>query len=674
MNPFAHLSRGLLVMSSLTVRMQGDTSRGQVDGIRVDPHAVLLGDLIATHVDQLICTQPSKKTRAMNGFRPPGDVDPDLQSAVEIELENVLGAERLEQLRRGDGRDGLAEWIATRLAGVDGKHSREALWALFGGDDRALDYSRSPGKVSTDGYVANDGGGWFGRRRVWLVQQAAAALMNLVIACTVAVAWAVLWLLPGSSRPALDWPTLAMKGFALWCFAFLPCWLYVRFLGQRAGALWDEFVLYLHRLGWDQPRFLPRPPRTSQFYDEWAKDGGRAQAQDRNIYRQKFNSYYGRSVADAAGAEDFRVRLDTLFPVFLTAAVLSVGWTAVLWDVGFLSNPVDVWDVMKFGFLGAYVFIAQMLLRRFFASDLRPSAYTSALVRITVVLISVAAMYQLLEIWLGPGENTRRWEAVVAFTIGILPVVATQVIIRAAAALLRITTRSLDIDYPLNQLDGMNIWYEAQLAEENIDDMQNLTSANFVDVVLHTRVPVGRLVDWVDQSFLFLHLDRVEHGLRESRRARQGATDQQNYDDGKSQEDEPTPSQPMPPEIIDLARSPLMGSSVPAGSRGGTWTRTLLRQHGIRTATDLLKAFPLDKIDVPADAPKTAERIHLAEELEQIGAVQVRTLVRVLSEEPGLAPVWNWSDRGVRARCPHRQPQSVRACVVEHGPQLPAGH
>ena len=110
----------------------------------------------------------------------------------------------------------------------------------------------------------------------------------------------------------------------------------------------------------------------------------------------------------------------------------------------------------------------------------------------------------------------------------------------------------------------------------------------------------------------------------------------------------------------------MTGSSVSPGSRGGTWTRTLLRQQGIRTATDLLKAFPLDKIDVPADTPKTAERIHLDDELEQIGAVQVRTLVRVLSEEPGLAPVWNWSDRGVRVRCRHRQPQSVRACAIEH--------
>ena len=65
---------------------------------------------------------------------------------------------------------------------------------------------------------------------------------------------------------------------------------------------------------------------------------------------------------------------------------------------------------------------------------------------------------------------------------------------------------SLEADYPLSQLDGLNIWYEARLLEEGIEDMQNLVSANLVDVMLHSRVPVGRLVDWLDQAHLFLHL------------------------------------------------------------------------------------------------------------------------------------------------------------------------
>ena len=55
-------------------------------------------------------------------------------------------------------------------------------------------------------------------------------------------------------------------------------------------------------------------------------------------------------------------------------------------------------------------------------------------------------------------------------------------------------------EYPLDQLDGLNIWYEARLVEEGVEDMQNLTTMNLVDMLLHTRAPVGRLIDWIDQD------------------------------------------------------------------------------------------------------------------------------------------------------------------------------
>jgi hypothetical protein len=494
--------------------------------------ALLLGQLIAHH--HLTAPAHSRGGACSDIRELLSGYDPDLDEAVRVELDMVLA--EADRARAGLDSDphALASWIAERLAAEDMAHNRQVLWALLGGDDRLLEEQlvlrpTSPGPEG-NGARPSRGRRWMAhvavpsedrqirQRGAWLARQGAAAVMNLVVATTVVVTWAVLWL-PASTPPQMSWPTLALKAFALWCLAFLPCWLYVRFLGQRAGALWDEYVLNLHRLGLDEPRYLPRPPRTSQFHDEWARDGGRTQIQDRNIYRQKFNAYYGRSVADTARAENFRVRLDTLFPVFLTAAVLSVCWAAVLWDDRFLQEPRTVWDVMKFAFLGAYVFIAQMLMRRFFASDLRPSAYTSALLRIAVVLITVTAVYQVLEISLGASADLRRWETVVAFTVGFLPLIAMQLIVRAASAPLRISVRSLDPDYPLSQLDGLNVWYAARLEEENIDDMQNLATANLVDVILHTRLPVG-LIDWIDQAHLFLHLDRVERGIWENRQAR----------------------------------------------------------------------------------------------------------------------------------------------------------
>jgi hypothetical protein len=69
---------------------------------------------------------------------------------------------------------------------------------------------------------------------------------------------------------------------------------------------------------------------------------------------------------------------------------------------------------------------------------------------------------------------------------------------------------SLRSYYPLSQLEGLNIWYEARFVEEGIEDMQNLLTASLVDLMLRTRAPIARLADWIDQAALYIHLSKVE--------------------------------------------------------------------------------------------------------------------------------------------------------------------
>jgi len=437
--------------------------------------------------------------------------------------------------------------------------------------------------------------------------------MNALVAIVLALGWLFAW--PPSGRPEAGY--LALAVFAVWSLSFLPGWLYIRFLGQRAGALWDEYVLCLHRLAWDRPRYLPKPPVTSQFYAAWSEDGGAVLAHHQNIYRQKFDAYYGKSVAEGSHRKGSPVKIETLFPVFLTTATLAVCWTAVLSNPSFVHTPTSVWDILKFGFLGAYLFIFQMLIRRFFQSDLRPSGYAHAMLRIITVLILVAALHQLT------ATGNLRTEAVVAFVIGFFPLVGMQALQRAAAAMLRVAVPSLSPPYPLNQIDGLSVWYEARLLEEGIEDMQSLATANFVDVILHTRVPVGRLVDWVDQAHLYLHLDRMERGWLD--RTLHGSKDSKGKTEKVSQ------------------------GSVAPKSRAGTRTRTALRQIGIRKATDLLKAFPAEQMSpdvVPApNSPWAAYLRALVK--DGLDLCQLRTMVRVLNRERSLAPVWNWQQRGV---------------------------
>ena len=230
--------------------------------------------------------------------------------------------------------------------------------------------------------------------------------------------------------------------------------------------------------------------------------------------------------------------------------------------------------------------------------------------------------------------------------------VGMQAIQRFAATALRVVVPSLNPPYPLNQIDGLSVWYEARLLEEGIEDMQSLATANFVDVILHTRVPVGRLVDWVDQAHLYLHLDRLEGTWRERKRAKNGTNPQ--YGNGQRQ------SQPL---------ASIAQGSVTETMRAGSKTRTALRQLGIRKATDLLKAFPAKRLGLDPGkelVPGSAWQEYLVAVAGQgLDEAQLRTIVRVLDEEPSLAPVWNWQRRGVyeyvssRREVPGIAPQPV---------------
>ncbi len=503
--------------------------------------------------------------------------------------------------------------------------------------------------------------GWLSKdnARVWLRRKAVAAWMNVLIAAAAVVTAVTAGLLAQKHWPdPQTWGVAALKLFALWCLSFLPGWLYVRFLGMRAKSLWNEYVLNLHRLGWDLPENLPEPPITSEFHDRWKQKHNPRQLPTDNIYQQKFEAYYGRQVplaamkdrltaapdgrrADDDGpAEDYRVSSESLFPVFLATAVLAVGWSAVLWDTRFVTAPAGAWDVLKYGFVGAYAFVSGMLIRRFYQSDLRPSAYASAVLRIILVLLIVAVLHQVIG---GTASIANHAELAVAFVIGFFPLVGIQALQRVASKALRLFVPPITSEYPLDQLDGLNLWYEARLTEEGVEDMQNLTTMNLVDVILHTRVPAGRLVDWIDQAFLLIHLERTDRAelneLREELRQ----------------------------ELIKARKEAPNGATtytrVEPCTESGAAARLNLRRVGIRTATDLLKAFSKEEPQPCGSLPKHTFDRQADNKRLPLPEGQLRLLVTVLGAEPGLVPIWNWQRNGVPV-CQGLTPSAARSHPV----------
>lgn len=435
-------------------------------------------------------------------------------------------------------------------------------------------------------------------------------LLNGIIAATMAVG-PVIHVLFDAPLPAAGALELAVSAFVVWALTFIPGWLLVRFLDRRAGALWDEYVIHLHRLGVDRPGSLPEPPATSTYYIPWRDDGGLARRGLRNIYQQKFDAYYGRSVSRVTADEDQPVKSEALFPVFLCTAVLAVGWTAIFYNpalsLGSLSAEgaeATTGTVLTFSFMGAYLYFLQTLMRRYFQADLRAGAYVSGYIRLVSALI-VAAVLQASLFSQMPAEAAM----VTAFVIGWFPDVGLKWLLRFASRRLRGTVPSLDPAYPLNRLDGLNVWYESRLLEEGIEDLQNLATAKLVDVLLHTRVPVARLVDWVDQAVLLIHL---------------------------------------PPEPADADQKGFTARTRASHATkiGEDHRRAALRRCGVRSATSLLRALHPGLDD--------AERTRLLRQLEtdHFPPAAVESLYRVLEADPRLAVVMNWQEGDADPRRP----------------------
>lgn len=67
-------------------------------------------------------------------------------------------------------------------------------------------------------------------------------------------------------------------------------------------------------------------------------------------------------------------------------------------------------------------------------------------------------------------------------------------------------------------MDGLTVWHEARLQEEDVENIHNMATADIVDLMLSTRFPPHRIVEWVDQSILLSFLAAETHELTAKRR------------------------------------------------------------------------------------------------------------------------------------------------------------
>jgi hypothetical protein len=286
--------------------------------------------------------------------------------------------------------------------------------------------------------------------------------------------------------------------------------------------------------------------------------------EEENVYRRRFEELYG-PLPNTRDTRRMGLERAHKLQVLMATLLITLGWIFVVQPETVFGNsftpgdfelrglPAIPEESIAFAFLGAYFFALQMFVRRFFQNDLKATAYVNATMRIIIVVLLVWVLDPVLPESMGQAERSA-----VAFVIGVFPTIGWQALQSLVGTLLHRIVPSLESRDPLSDLDGMNVWYEARLVEEGIEDVQNLATTDLGNALLRTRIPPERLIDWVDQALLRLHVPAPP----KTRRDRWLRTKRTDADEQESKKEQATET--------DLKR---------------------LRRFGIRTATDLLDAL-----------------------------------------------------------------------------------
>lgn len=304
----------------------------------------------------------------------------------------------------------------------------------------------------------------------------------------------------------------------------------------------------------------------------------------RNKYGPLLNSVFD------TGNSPFSIML-----LIVSTALLVNGWIITLvpfripppdFDLIFFFTPDN--SPFTFGFLGAYFFTINMVYRRYVRADLTPKAYAYITMRLLTTIVLVWAV-SILPQFSGAGSFLETGLSLVAFTIGIFPESALT-LIQDYTNKITAKRRGQNPDlFSLTKLEGMNLYDQARLMEEGIENIENLAHHNLMELIVRTRIPTARLVDMFDQSILYLHL-----GL-------------ENEGDGSAENDE----------------------SAVNGNPGGM--RNLLKGLGIRTATDLINCR--NHVNDFKDDPRYSDLVR-----------RLKVIIASLEDDEWLNYITSWRD------------------------------
>jgi tetratricopeptide (TPR) repeat protein len=261
----------------------------------------------------------------------------------------------------------------------------------------------------------------------------------------------------------------AVRLFFIVLGSLMPAIIYTSFMHGRLPILFAEYKQNLRRLGYPENLAL---------------------------YREKFEATFG----------DTRVAPQFHSPIFITSLLAAVGWTLVFFPLpGNEAELLPVATPVAYGFLGAYVLGMGSLVRQYVTDDLQLRYYTSLSYRFLVVFVLSWLITMMVPATTGDAATPINSYLLAAFAVGLVPTTGLRIAQRLGTTVLGTAASEFREEQPLSKLDGLNPFHEDRLFLEGIENLQNLVSARVVDLMLKTRYPVERIIDWIDQALLHLH-------------------------------------------------------------------------------------------------------------------------------------------------------------------------
>ena len=166
--------------------------------------------------------------------------------------------------------------------------------------------------------------------------------------------------------------------------------------------------------------------------------------------------------------------------------------------------------VLGAGFVGAYVWSVNYLILRIANFDLSPLSFLTTSAHI---LMTVFVAWVLRQVVAAPAPEGIAVAVLlgVAFLSGLYPLLGLNVLIDRLPSWLRFKrdiaeASQIGRSFPLDLIDGIDPSIRFRLNELDFGDVQNLATANPVELLVETPYSFGQILDWMAQAQLLAEL------------------------------------------------------------------------------------------------------------------------------------------------------------------------